>query len=247
MRKRLLSFIYGFAALHIIWFVAALCMQSRVLVSPVEVYAQLGGILSGGMWKHVTASSLRIIEGVLLSLFIGVPIGILLADSRKMDKVLSPLLYFTYPIPKLALLPIVMLLLGIGEASKLTMIILILVFQIIVASRDAVRNIPREDFHVLTSLGANRFNTLRWVTLPAILPDILTALRIATGTAISVLFFTETYGTDRGMGFYIVDAWMRISYTEMYAGILILSLMGFFMFLVIDIADAFFCRWKNGK
>ncbi len=245
MTKRILSFIYGFVALHLIWLLAAFFVQSKALVSPVEVYGQLTDIFRYEMWEHVAASFGRIVKGLLLSLLLGIPAGLLMANSPRIDKICTPLLYFTYPIPKLALLPVVMLLFGIDEAAKIIMIVLILVFQIIVATRDAVRNIPKEDFHVFASLGAGRMKTLRWITLPAILPEVLTSLRIAIGTAISVLFFTETFGTDRGLGFYIVDTWMRLAYTNMYAGILILSLMGFLLYLLIDICDEYFCRWKG--
>jgi len=244
MIERSKIFIYGFIAFNILWFLMDHCIHSDFMVGPFTVYRSIGSILQSGMWTHIGASFLRIIVGLLISLLIGVPTGLVMANYPKINKIGSPLLYFTYPIPKLALLPVVMLLMGIGEPAKITMIVLILVFQIIITTRDAVLHIPKEDFHVLTSLGANKYHLLKWITLPAVLPEILTALRIAIGTAISVLFFTETYGTDRGMGFYIVDAWMRLSYTEMYAGILILSLIGFGLFFAIDILEELTCKWR---
>ncbi|MDR0613079.1 MAG: ABC transporter permease subunit [Dysgonamonadaceae bacterium] len=194
---------------------------------------------------HAIASACRILEGLFIALLIAVPTGLLLANYPKINKICSPLLYFTYPVPKLALLPIVMLLLGIGEAAKIAMIVMILVFQLIVSIRDAALHIPREDFHVLISLGANKRQILRWITLPAILPETLTAIRVAIGTAASVLFFTETFGTDKGMGFYIVDSWMRLAYGEMYAGIFVLSLLGFILFFTIDILEKRVCKWKK--
>lgn len=245
MIKRLSVFLYGFVAFNLVWFLAAICVQSPVLINPIKVYASFLNTAQPGLWLHAATSLIRILEGLFLSLFIGIPFGLLLANYPKVNKICSPLLYFSYPVPKLALLPVVMLLLGIGEAAKITMIVLILVFQIIIATRDATLHIPREDFHVFISLGAKKRQILRWITLPAIFPEILTALRVAIGTAVSVLFFTETYGTDKGMGFYIVDAWMRLSYTEMYTGILILSLIGFVLFFLIDLLEELVCKWKN--
>jgi NitT/TauT family transport system permease protein len=197
------------------------------------------------MWEHVAASSVRIFLGLFIALLIAIPTGLLLAGYPKINKICSPLLYFTYPVPKLALLPVVMLLMGIGEAAKITMIVIILIFQIIVATRDALLHIPKEDFHVMISLGANKLQVLRWISLPAILPEVLTSIRVAIGTAVSVLFFTETFGTDKGMGFYIVDSWMRVAYTDMYAGILILSLIGFILLFAIDITEEKICKWKT--
>ena len=86
---------------------------------------------------------------------------------------------------------------------------------------------------------------LRHVILPGTLPEVFSALRVSVGIATSVLFVTETFGTDKGLGFYIVDAWMRIDYLTMYAGIVMLSIIGFLLFLLIDVGDAVFCRWNK--
>lgn len=241
----MIAFLYGLVIFHLLWFIAALIMKQKALPSPLEVYPVLKNVFAHGMGTHLLASVIRIVEGLLISLLLGLPIGLWMSGSPKINKLLSPLLYLTYPIPKLALLPIVFLLLGIGETAKITMIVLIIIFQIIISTRDAGINIPHENYHVLSSLGANKWKKLRWITLPAIVPDLLTAIRISTGTAISVLFFTETYGTNKGMGFYIVDSWMRISYVEMYAGILVLSFLGFLVFLLIDTLEEQCCRWKT--
>ena len=243
MLKRNLTFVYGFLTFNLLWFLAAMVVDSPMLVNPIDVYLSIGDHPDIG--THIGASLLRIAKGLAISLLIGMPVGLTMAYFPRMNKICSPLLYFTYPIPKLALLPVVMLLLGIGESAKIVMIVLILVFQIIISTRDAALHIPASDFHVLLSLGANKWQLLRWVTFPAILPEVLTSLRIAIGTALSVLFFTETYGTDRGMGFYIVDAWMRLSYTSMYVGILALSLIGFLLFVLTDSLEEYLCKWKK--
>jgi NitT/TauT family transport system permease protein len=186
-----------------------------------------------------------LIEGLSLSFLLAVPAGLLLSHSPKINRIGNPILYLAYPIPKLALLPVVMLVMHIGEAAKITMIVLILVFQITVNIRDAALHIPRENFHVLLSLGASRRQLLRWVIGPAILPEALASLRVAIGTAASVLFVTETFGTDRGLGFYIVDSWMRLDYRSMTIGIAALSLLGLVLFYAVDLLEKRCCRWKT--
>lgn len=247
--KRLANMIWkiiaGALILNILWFAAAVILQMNALVDPLTVYANLGRVLRQSMGEHLLASLGRIVAGIGIATLMGVSVGILMSRSRIANYLLNPFIYFTYPIPKLALLPVVMLLAGIGNLSKIILIVLIIVFQIIVATRDAANRIPKETYYYFTSLGASRKKTLQEAILPGILPDLFSTLRIAVGTAISVLFVTETYGTDRGMGYYIVDAWMRINYVDMYAGIVILSLMGFFLFILIDIMDAALCKWKN--
>ncbi|KAA6332004.1 NitT/TauT family transport system permease protein [termite gut metagenome] len=140
-----------------------------------------------------------------------------------------------------------MLLAGLGDVAKISMIVLIILFQIIINVRDSLKNIPRESFLIVTSLGAGQWDMFRHIILPAILPDLLSTLRVAVGTAISVLFVTETYGTDHGMGYFIVDAWMRINYTDMYAGIVILSMTGFSLFLFMDLLEAWLCKWRGNS
>jgi len=83
------------------------------------------------------------------------------------------------------------------------------------------------------------------VTMPGALSVILSTIRISLGTAISVLFFTEIYGTEHGMGFFIMDAWLRLDYAEMYAGIMLFSLIGFLLFLLVDYLDYRFMKWRN--
>ena len=138
-----------------------------------------------------------------------------------------------------------MLLFGLGESTKVIMIVLIILFQLVIGLRDSLRQIPRDKLALMSSLGANYWQCLRHVYLPAILPDSLSALRIALGTAISVLFVTETYGSTLGMGGYIVEAWMRVNYLDMYGGIMMLSLMGFSLFLIIDTLEWLICPWTR--
>ncbi|MCD7971439.1 MAG: ABC transporter permease [Candidatus Azobacteroides sp.] len=236
--------VYGLILFNLLWLIISYLVNKPVLIDPVTTYINMIKIIPA-MWIHLLASLQRILLGLFISSMIGVSIGIAMAYSQKLNDVLNPLVYFSYPIPKLALLPIVMLLSGIGESAKIIMIVLILVFQIIVSVRDAVYNIPKENYNIITSLGGKQYQQLKEITLPAILPELLTTLRIALGTAISVLFFTETYGTEKGMGYFIVDAWMRIDYKDMYAGIALLSILGFILFFLIDLADHLLCRWNK--
>lgn len=235
----------GVLLFNLIWLIAALIFQNKALPNPIDVYKIMPKTMTAGMGAHIWASLRRVIIGTLISLVLGLSGGMLIAASKRANSFLEPLLYLSYPVPKLALLPIVMILFGIGESAKVVMIVLIIVFQLMISTRDAIRRIPKENYYVLASLGASKKQQATHVILPAILPDLFSALRITVGIAISVLFVTETFGTDKGLGFFIVDAWMRVDYITMYAGIVAISIIGFLLFLVIDLADAIFCRWDK--
>ncbi|WP_238904375.1 ABC transporter permease [Clostridium sp. YIM B02506] len=245
IRKKLLVFIQGFITFNLLWYIFSLKVNMKILPSPTEVYLNMFELSNQELYKHVFVSLYRVSSGIMISLIIGSLIGLLMAYSKMWNKILNPLVYFTYPIPKTALLPIVMLLYGLGDKSKIIIIVLILVFQIIVAVRDAALNIPYETYNPIRSLGASKLQIFSHITLPAILPELLTTLRLSIGTALSILFFAEGYGTKYGIGYYILDAWSRISYLEMYTGIIILGLLGFVLFMLIDILEESLFKWKS--
>ena len=235
----------GILSFNVIWWLLAIVFNNKALPNPIDVYSTLPKTLLQGMFDHSMASLQRIVIGVFIALILGMIGGLLTGLSKKANKLLNPLLYLSYPIPKLALLPVVMIIFGIGETTKVVMIVLIIVFQIIISIRDAIRNIDKENYYVLSTLGASKAQQIWHVVLPGILPETLSALRVSVGIATSVLFVTETFGTDKGLGFFIVDAWMRIDYLAMYAGIVMLSIIGSLLFILLDITDAVFCKWSK--
>lgn len=241
-KKTRLLFLQGFLVFNVIWYLGAMCLKTAALPTPIKVYRYLPEIINKTMLGHISASFGRIFWGLLISTFIGVGIGILMGTSPMINRLLNPLIYFTYPIPKTALLPILMILFGLGDDSKITLIVLITVFQVIVAVRGSTKQIDVGLYHSMKSLGANKWQMFCHVTLPAVLPDILTNLRLSVGTALSVLFFAENYGTQHGLGYYIQDSWSRMNYLAMYGGILILALLGVVLFLVIDCLEQWLCK-----
>lgn len=250
MKKRrrlnyILRLLLVFLGMHVVWYVAYLLVHHPMLPSPLEVYQAMGHLGGKDIVLNVGYSLMRIFAGVLLALIVGLLIGLLMGRSALWNKLLDPVVYLTYPVPKIALLPVVMLFFGLGETSKILMIMLILLFQIIISVRDGVKAIPANTYDVLTSIGAGPGQKFWHVTLPGALSVILSTIRISLGTAISVLFFTEIYGTEHGMGFFIMDAWLRLDYPQMYAGILLFSLVGFVLFLLVDLLDYRFMKWRK--
>lgn len=242
--RRLTAVLLGALSLHVLWVICAFVLSSPVLPQPWEVYEHIPEIVSEGLSIHLLKSIWRVLQGMAYSLLLAFPLALLLFKMNSAGKVLESVIYMSYPIPKLALLPIVMLFAGLGESTKVIMIVLIILFQLVIGLRDSLRQIPQDSIAVMTSLGASFGQNIRHIYLPAILPDVFSSFRIALGTAISVLFVTETYGTTYGMGYYIVDAWMRINYLDMYAGIILLSVIGFLFFILIDLIEYLACPWR---
>lgn len=245
--KQCLTFLKGFLVLNIIWLIFSYWMDTAVVPSPFKVYENFVTVFSDGIFLHIYYSLRRIFIGLALSLIIGIPTGILMAYSEKANSFLYPLVYFGYPVPKTALLPIAMLLWGMRDGSKIAIIFFIIVFQVIVSVRDSVVNIDNSLYQTVISSGGGRFQIIRHITLPAILPQLFTSIRVSLGTAVSILIFIEGYGTGYGMGYYILDAWSRINYIQMYMGILVISFVGFALFVSADILIRSLCPWLKGN
>lgn len=241
---RLGLFIEGFLLVNILWYIGYLILHTTVIPNPFNVYQSFGTVLQDDIFVHILYSLRRIALGLGLSLLIGIPTGMLMAYSSIANKLLYPLVYFSFPIPKTALLPIAMLLWGMRDGSKITILFLIIVFQVIIAVRDSIHNIDSSMYLVTVSTGATKGQIIWHVTLPAILPELLTSLRVSLGTAVSVLFFVEGYGTRYGMGYYIIDAWSRIDYIGMYSGIIVISVVGFALFAAVDFLSVKLCPWR---
>ncbi|MCL6560964.1 MAG: ABC transporter permease, partial [Firmicutes bacterium] len=196
------------------------------------------------LWWHLLVSSYRVLAGIALALLTAVPLGIFIGRYPAADRFATPVISLVYPIPKVVLLPIIMVLLGLGDGAKIFLVTLVLFFQVLIPVRDSARHVPRALVDSVTSLGAGKWAIYRHVIWPAVLPEILTALRIASGTAIAVLFFAETIACQEGLGYYLLDAWTRYAYQEMFAGIIAMGLMGFVIYTVLEVLEYRLCAWK---
>jgi ABC superfamily ATP binding cassette transporter, permease protein len=238
-------FVFGACFCIVLWAGLAYLLAMPVIPSPEQVALRLAAKFPETIAVHAGYSLMRIVLGLFAAVAVGYPVGVLMGHFPRVNRLFAPVLYMTYPVPKIALLPVVMLLFGVGETSKLLLVFLIIVFQVIVGVRDAVAAIPSETYAPLRVLGASFPQIMRHIIVPASLPKFITAVRVAMATAISVLFFTETFGTQYGIGCYIMDAWLRVNYLDMYAGIVVLSTMGLMLFILLDFAERRLCAWNR--
>jgi ABC-type nitrate/sulfonate/bicarbonate transport system permease component len=244
MRKR--DVLLAAVALLAVWQLTAMLVDKPVLPPPADVLKAFILSLPEELGRHFLVSSLRVIASIALAVAAAVPVGLAIGLSPIADRLAAPLIYLLYPIPKIVFLPIVILLLGIGNVSKVFIIALILFFQILVVVRDEASNLRPELIASVRSLGAGRRAVFRFVYLPACLPAVLTSLRVSVGTAIAVLFFAESFATTSGLGYFIiVETWGRLAYTEMYAGVVAMSLLGLALYFVVDGLERRLCPWLS--
>ncbi len=236
------SYIITAVLIYGIWHVLAVILDSIVLPTPLTVLVALIAGLRDDLITHLLVSTFRVVYGISLAFSIAVPVG-LVSYERSVDKFIAPFIYMLYPVPHIVLLPVIILLFGIGDLSKIIMIEMIVFFQILVTTRDASRNISRNYIYPMLSLGASRKEIYKHVIVPFCVPKILTAMRISVGTAIAVLFFVESFATTRGLGYLIMDAWSRANYPDLYAAIVTMALLGFCIYIALDRVERKVCRW----
>ena len=238
----------GLVATLIIWQLLAMLINRNVFPPPTKVLVIFFQLIFEDLGRHFLVSAWRVVAAIILAVLVAVPIGLGLGQTPTLNRLFSPLIYIAHPIPKIVFLPIILILLGAGDASKIFIIGIILFFQILVVVRDEAAQLRPELLMSVRSIGAGRRALFRFVYIPATIPAVLTALRISVGTAVAVLFFAESFATTSGLGYYIlVESWGALRYPEMYAGVLAMSLLGLMLYFVIDTLDKRLVPWrKNG-
>lgn len=238
------SQLLGFLSFLILWEAVHLLLRTHTVPSPWETIVYSISRIDK-LALHSLASLLRILTGIGISMIIGIPIGIYLGVSQKLGYLFSPFLYFIYPIPKIAFLPVFMLLFGLGNTSKVILIIWIIIFQIIISVRDGIAQIPKIQYKVMDSFQASTLQKYRFLIIPAILPHIFTGLRISIGISLASLFFAENYATVYGIGYYIISAWTKMNYVEMFSGIMTMGILGVILYQILDEIELKVAPWNK--
>ena len=244
MKRR--DLILAALALILVWQVFSMLVQLPRLPPPLAVgKAFVDELVKGQLLEHLLASMWRVVASTALAIAVAVPAGLVLGQSQRLNNIFEPVIYLLYPIPKVVLVPIILLLFGIGDLPKIVIIFLILFFQILVLVRDQAAGIRPELIQSVRSLGAGRRALFRFVYLPASIPAILTALRQSVGTAVAVLYIAELFATQRGLGYYIyLNGSTLFNYPAMYAGIVALSLMGLSLYFTVDWLERRTTPWQ---
>lgn len=248
--RAFLDYAGAFLAILVFWELAALAVHRPVLPGPAPTLAAFArGMftaqgLSGGLGAHFLVSSYRVIVSLIIAVTLAVPLGLWMGRSERLDRWLAPIVYLLYPVPKVAFLPIILLFLGVYDAPKIFLISLLVFFQILVTTRDAARQVSRQSIYSMQSLGASESQIYRYAILPACLPKIFTSLRIGLGTAVAVLFLTETFATSLGLGYFLVDSWSRLAYVDLFAGVVALGVLGFLLYLLVEWLERELTPWQ---
>lgn len=220
------------AAIIGLWSLAtAYALVSPVfLPSPREVVLAIynlavTGFVDATLAEHVGASLYRIFGALIASILIGIPAGIAIGTSRIGRGILDPIVEFLRPLPPLAYLPLIIIWVGIGEASKITVIALSMLPSIILSTSAGVRAVSKDHVNAARSLGASKGQVLVEVVLPSAVPSILTGIRIALGAGWTTLVAAELVAATSGIGFMIQSAAQFLVTDIVIAGIIVIALI----------------------
>ncbi len=215
--------------LLVIWEVMARAglLPAVLFSSPTTVAATiLDSLRSGEMFLHVTATLARMIPGLLLGAIPGLLLGLAMGSSNGLRRAVDPLLMMIHPIPKIAILPLLMIFLGIGEASRIAVAAVAAFFPMLINTMAGVRQIDPVYFEVAKNYGASRMKLLTRVVLPGSLPMALSGLRLAANVTLLVTISAEIVMANEGLGSLVWLAWETLRIELLYATLIVVSLLG---------------------
>jgi ABC-type nitrate/sulfonate/bicarbonate transport system permease component len=210
--------------------------------SIIATFAQLAR--SGELWANLSASLIRLFWGFLLG---GVPallLGLAMGLYRPVRAIVDPLVAATYPIPKSAILPLVLLVFGLGEASKVVMVALGVFYPMIINTTAGVLEIDRIHLDVGRNFGAGRWQTFRTIALPGAAPLIMAGMKLGAGLGLILIAIAEMIGAQSGIGYMIWNAWQLMAVDTMFVGLVVIALLGFAFTWALDELERWLLPWK---
>lgn len=239
-----------FAAVIVFWSATSLSgwVTPFLLPSPLKVWETLLELAqTGTLSKHVAISLQRVLLGYGLSVAAAIPLAALFSLSATLRNLCEPLLDFMRQIPPLALVPLFILWLGIGEAQKVGVIILACFFPIFLGARGGIAEVDRKLIEVGTVCGLGRFEIMTRIVLPCAMPSLVVGLRIGLGYSWRALVGAELIASSAGLGYMIVDAENLARTDIVFVGILVIGVIGLIADQMLKLAVSRLAPWLAGE
>lgn len=245
--ERLVYGIIGTVGLSVLWEVSANIGLYRrsLLSSPSQIWnAAVADFGSGTIWPHIAASLNEFTVGFLVALVLGIPLGFGIGMFRRVDYFASVLLSGIYSTPKVALVPLIIIVAGIGLLEKVIVVFLLAIFAVVLSTVAGVRSVSEKHLDITRSFGASRWLTFRAVVLPSTFPFILSGIRIGAGRALVGVITAELLAANEGIGFYISFYGTFLDTSRVMLGVVLLGLFGVVSGELIRALEHRFERWR---
>jgi NitT/TauT family transport system permease protein len=249
MLRRLFWPLLGFIVALLLWTAGITLLENRVPIaaafSPFNTARALADLVQGrDIWVHIALSLRRVAIGLALATLIGVPLGVLVAMSKRFSGATTPVFQLLRMISPLSWMPLAVMVLGVGDAPVYFLLAFAAVWPILLNTAAGVARLDPNWLLLARSLSATRSETILRVILPGITADILTGVRLAIGIIWIVLVPAEMLGVSAGLGYFILDTRDRLAYSELMAAIALIGLLGF---ALDSLARAAHRRWLHVK
>jgi len=234
------------AAVLLIWQWAAMRGAPDFVLPPLEIARQfIAALGTRELYADATASLLRALPGFAVGVVLGIALGLAAGIARAFDEMLSPLVFLTYPVPKIVMLPVFMLWFGIGDLSKVLIIALACFYPAFINAYYGARATPRILVWSARNMGAREAEVFRRVVLPGALPQIFAGLRVALALSFIVMFAAEMINARSGLGHLIREAENSMRFDLMYVSLLTIAILGYAGDRLLRFARARFLRWEE--
>jgi NitT/TauT family transport system permease protein len=221
-------------------------LDTRFFSAPSAIFAVFWDMLvNGSLWSHTQASLVRVIIGFLIGTFLGVALGLAIGLFPTVAAVFEPLVNATFPIPKVGLLPLVIILFGLGEASKYAIIAIAVVYLVLINTVSGVRTIERIYLDVGRNYHAGKLMMFTDVALPGALPMIMAGMKISMGVSLIIIVTAESLAAKSGIGYLIWTSWQVFEVEKMYVGLFVSAILGFGLAVFLDWLERVLVPWKR--
>ncbi len=220
-------------------------VDPRIFSSPSRVAVLAWSmILDGTLWYHLGITLTRFVVGAIFGLIPGLLLGLTMGLFRWPRAIINPLISAIYPLPRIALFPLVLLVIGLNESSNVFMIALQPFFYMLIGSMAAVMNIDPVYLRVAKSFETNTFDLYRLVVIPAAMPIIVSSLRLSIGGALLVTIAVESLVANSGIGYLIWHSWQTLSLGQAMVGLVVAGILGFAMLQILDSLEKHLVPWS---
>ena len=221
-------------------------IDERFFPAPSRVFHQLLVMAAdGSLWGNLGASLYRLFVGMIVGAVPAIVIGLMMGLYRPVRAAIDPLISATYPIPKSSLLPLILLIFGIGESSKIAMVAIGVFYPIAINTAVGVRQIPPIYLDVGRNFHASRWNVFRTIALPGAMPFVVAGVKLGAGMGLVLIAIAEMVGAKSGLGYMIWNAWELFDVATMYVGLFVIALIGFALNYALDAVEHLVIPWKN--
>ncbi|MEU9837035.1 ABC transporter permease [Streptosporangium sp. NPDC048047] len=202
---------------------------------------------SSYLWQHTWVTTYETVLGFVIAVVIGVLAAVVMVYSATVEKTLYPVLLFAQVIPKIAIAPLFVVWLGFGLTPKVVVAVLIAFFPVVISMVTGLKSVDPEMLQLAATMGASPLKTFAKIRFPASLPHLFSGLKVAVTLAVTGAVVGEFVGANEGLGFVILQANGNLDTPMLFAGLLVMSLIGVVLFVLVEIAEHLMLPWHASR